>query len=135
MAFSHSVRFELDSPDGIAEWAAIIPGDGLVHLGEQKEPYTISMMHQLRCLDILREELVRERDDSEGPSTLSRHCLNYMKQMVMCRGDIELEPFQYPNHKDPIDMEGIYECRDWSAVYTEVEKNQVEFGKWLEQRA
>lgn len=132
MAFSHSGHFELDSPSGIAEWSAVVPGGGLIHLGEYKQPYMTSVMHQLRCLDILREELVRERiNESDEPSYLSRHCLNYIKQMILCRGDTNLEPFQYPNQNDPIDMEGIYECRDWGAVYREVERNQAEHAQWL----
>lgn len=135
MAFSHSVHFELDTPAGAAEWAATVPGDGMVYLGEEKRPYTISMLHQLRCLDILRAEIVRGHvGASDEPSYLSRHCLNYIKQMVLCRGDTNLEPFQYPNHQDPIDMEGIYECRDWGAVYAEVQKNQAQYAEWAERR-
>jgi len=133
MAFSHSIRYDLDSPDGAAEWSSIVPGDGLIHLGEHKQPYSISMFHQLKCLDIMREDLVRERgQDSEGPSELTRHCLNYLKQMVMCRGDIHLEAYLHPNHRDPIDMDGVYECQDWSAVNDEAKKNQAEFKLWKE---
>ncbi|KAI0697362.1 hypothetical protein BC835DRAFT_1249712, partial [Cytidiella melzeri] len=124
LAFSHSIRYGLDTPSGIAEWSSLVPGDGVVHLGEHKQPYTISMFHQLKCLDILRGELVRDREHSEGASELSRHCLNYMRQMIMCRGDTYLEPFIHPNHKDPIEMQNIYECKDWGVVYDEVKKNQ-----------
>lgn len=133
LAGQHSSRFQLDTPDGAAEWRSIVPGDGLVHLGEDKQPYTISMMHQLRCLDIIREEmLVGRGEESTEPSALSRHCLNYIKQMVLCRGDIQLEPFQHPNHIDPINTDQVYECRDWTAVYDAVRKNQEEFGRWRE---
>ena len=93
------------------------------------QPYTVAMIHQLRCLDILRENIVRDVD-SEGPSELARHCLNYMKQSIMCRGDTHLEPMQYPNHHDPIDKEGIYECKDWGAVYHEVKRTQDEYARY-----
>lgn len=107
----------------------MVPGDGLVYLGEHKRPFTVSMFHQMRCLDVIREELVRERvGDSDVPSPLTRHCLNYVRQMVLCRGDMHLEAFQYPNNKDPIDKEGLYECRDWEAVYDAARRNQAEYG-------
>ncbi|KAF7792948.1 hypothetical protein EIP86_004051 [Pleurotus ostreatoroseus] len=126
LAGSHTNRFQLDTVDGVAEWAAMIPGDGLVYLGEHKRPFTISMFHQLRCLDIIRADLVRERSgDADLPSALTRHCLNYMRQIVLCRGDTYLESFQYPNNKDPIDKEALYECRDWEAVYDEVKRKGI----------
>ena len=133
MAAQHSSHFQLDTPDGAAEWRSIVPGDGLVYLGEHKQPYTVSMMHQLRCLDIIREDMLRGR--GEDPSALSKHCLNYIKQMVLCRGDTQLEPFQYPNHIDPINTDQVYECRDWSAVYDKVKESQADFARWLDSSA
>jgi hypothetical protein len=130
LAVSHSIHYELDTPSGVAEWSSLVPGDGIVHLGEHRRPYTVSMFHQLKCLDILRAELVRDRPESEVPSQLTTHCLNYAKQMILCHGDTYLEPFIHPNHKDPIDQNGIYECSDWGAVYDEVKKNQQEFQQW-----
>jgi hypothetical protein len=133
MAASHTIRYQLDSPDGAAEWRSNVPGDGLVHLGAHRQPYTIALMHQLRCLDVVRAELVRGRDPAtEEPSALARHCLNYIKQMVICRGDTQLEPFAHPNSVDPIVMDQVYECRDWDAVYREVKENQAEYARWLD---
>ncbi|EAU92218.2 hypothetical protein CC1G_10104 [Coprinopsis cinerea okayama7 len=132
MTFDNPKHFRLDAEDGIAEWRAIVPEDGgIVHLGPHKQPFTVSMFHQLRCLDIIREETVRDRSNGEGPTALGRHCLNYIRQMVTCRGDLELESFQYASHKNPINQRGVYECKDWEAVYREVQKNQEEYRKGL----
>lgn len=60
LAGSHTHRFQLDTADGAAEWSAMVPGDGLVYLGEHNRSFTVSMFHQMRCLDVIREELVRE---------------------------------------------------------------------------
>jgi len=87
MTFEDSVHYQMDTEDGRAEWASLIPGSGLVYLGEQHHPFSISMFHQLRCLDILREDIV----EGNSNTTLRHHCLNYLRQMVMCRGDTELE--------------------------------------------
>ncbi|TFK18157.1 hypothetical protein FA15DRAFT_675514 [Coprinopsis marcescibilis] len=128
MTFDNPKHFQLDEEDGGAEWAAIVPGgDGIVYLGPEKHPYTISLFHQLRCLDIIRQETIKDRQPDEGPSDLGRHCLNYIRQMVTCRGDLEIESFQFASHKNPIDQRGVYECKDWEAVYHEVEKNQAEY--------
>lgn len=89
------------------------------------------MIHQLHCLDIIREEMFRERhEDSTEPSPLSRHCLNYVKQMVLCHGDVQLEPKQYPNGTEAAAIDQIYECRDWIAVYDKVKESQAEHAKW-----
>ncbi|TFK42236.1 hypothetical protein BDQ12DRAFT_677852 [Crucibulum laeve] len=131
MAFDNPKHFRLDTEDGIAEWAAIVPGDGIVYLGPYKQPYTVSMFHQLKCLDIMRAETVRDRDGEEStPSPLGRHCLNYIRQMVTCRGDWELESFQFASHKNPINLHGIYECKDWGAVYSEAKENQKLYEQW-----
>ncbi|PPQ89978.1 hypothetical protein CVT25_009618 [Psilocybe cyanescens] len=135
MTFDNPKHFRLDEEDGIAEWAAIAPQNGVVHLGPHRQPYTVAMMHQLKCFDILREEMVRDRSENyAGPSVLGRHCLNYIRQIVMCRGDLELESFQFASHKNPIDWHGIYECKDWEAVYNNVKSNQEEYDKWLKRR-
>lgn len=132
MTFDNPKHFRLDEADGIAEWAAIAPQNGVVHLGPHRQPYTVAMLHQLKCFDILREEMVRDRSENyAGPSALGRHCLNYIRQIVMCRGDLELESFQFASHKNPIDWHGIYECRNWEAIYSNVKRNQEEYDEWL----
>ncbi|KAF9449998.1 hypothetical protein P691DRAFT_811350 [Macrolepiota fuliginosa MF-IS2] len=131
MAFDNPKRYPLDTFDGATEWASLVPKSGLIYLGPHHQPYSISMFHQLRCLDVVRGETVREANDTTKPTPLARHCLNYLRQMVMCRGDLELESFQFASNKNPIDLRGVYECKDWEAVYTEVKRNQEEHDNWL----
>ncbi|KAF9528135.1 hypothetical protein CPB83DRAFT_854969 [Crepidotus variabilis] len=97
------------------------------------------MMHQLKCLDLLREEVVRDRPtvSHEFKSTVqiapvTRHCLNYIRQMIICRGDWELESFQFASHKNPIEWRGQYQCKDWERLWHFVKKNQEEYEGWLE---
>ena len=128
MVMSHTTHYQLDTPEGIEEWKSNVPGDGLVYLGEDKQPFTIALMHQLRCLDIIRDELVRETD--EDPSALARHCMNYIKQMIFCREDIQLERFWLPNKADHVFTDQVYECRDWQAVLEKMKENQREHLEW-----
>jgi hypothetical protein len=144
MAFGNpKYAYALDTRQGALEWASLIPSakGWVIHLGPSKQPYTISMFHQLKCLDIVRNATVRDKHVAFGSVggdggkeerewELARHCLNYLRQMVMCRGDLELESFQFASNKNPIDLHGIYECKDWTKVYEGVERNWKEFEGW-----
>ena len=122
--FDNSPRYDFTTDEGDQEWSSLVPSDGLIHLGDNKQPYMVSMMHQLRCLDILRQQVLLHPEARVTPKGLTRHCLNYMRQMVTCRMDLQLEPFQYASHQDPIDLTGEWECNDWEAVYRMVIENQ-----------
>ncbi|KAF7312204.1 hypothetical protein MIND_00233300 [Mycena indigotica] len=130
MPIHDTVRFQLETEDGEAEWAASIPGSGIVYLGEQCRPFSISMFHQIRCLDILRKSIssVWSRNatiDQLGQTRdyeLTKHCLNYMRQMVLCRAHPYLDPvlgFPQPNAHPDKDV-----CLDWSVVYREAVASQ-----------
>ncbi|KAG1836219.1 hypothetical protein DFJ58DRAFT_819187 [Suillus subalutaceus] len=126
MAFEDSAHYQINTEDGRAEWASLTPGNGLVYLGEQPDhPFSISMFHQLRCLDILRENIVGESSNA----ALSRHCLNYLRQMIMCRGDAQLENIllaSKENSSQPFFVRpGTYVCNNWNFVLEEVRKNQA----------
>ncbi|KAL0961076.1 hypothetical protein HGRIS_006059 [Hohenbuehelia grisea] len=85
------------------------------------------MFHQLRCLDILRKAIVTVDAQAQFPARdmeLSQHCVNYLRQMVLCRTDMEREVVI---GKDaPESFPSLYECRDWTVVYKAVENNQRE---------
>ncbi|KAG0700583.1 hypothetical protein DFH29DRAFT_931313 [Suillus ampliporus] len=128
VAFEESVHYQINTEDGRAEWASLTPGSGLVYLGEQHHPFSISMFHQLRCLDIIREDLT----GTISNAALSRHCLNYLRQMVMCRGDAQLENVLGLSEENPSEAlvrPGTYMCNNWNFVLEEVKKNQA---RWQE---
>ena len=108
-----------------AEWGPLFPEGGVIHLGPSRTPYTVAMMHELRCLDVIREQISRPKADREEQPT--RHCMNYLRQMVMCRGDLEIQMFQYPEHLNPVDPHSIRRCKDWRGVYESVWENQREY--------
>ncbi|KAF8207227.1 hypothetical protein K438DRAFT_1714149 [Mycena galopus ATCC 62051] len=127
-----TVRYQLDTEDGAAEWRASAE-DGTIYLGEQCRPFSISMFHQIRCLDILRKTLVsvQLRNSSYIQDTedrdLPRHCMNYLRQMVFCRSRPYLDPvlgYPQPNAHPDTDQ-----CPDWNAVYEEVRRNRQRCGK------
>lgn len=121
------MHLQIDDSD---EWASLIPGNGLVYLGEDKQPYTVSMVHQLRCLDIIRQEVLDLERNPEGltsrPSALSDHCVQYMRQMVMCRGDLDFDPVG--GTPKPQVFPDSYQCSDWNSLYRAIEQNQAAAG-------
>ncbi|EIM87744.1 uncharacterized protein STEHIDRAFT_167215 [Stereum hirsutum FP-91666 SS1] len=202
MHIQTSVHYALDTPLGIAEWKALIPPTGhLIHLpspdppasshiilDDQKgvegnggeveveveyEEYTPTLLHQLKCLDILRESYVLSRsmrnsspyttssylnltspphtpmDWSSPPSTssshsspassdaeadgryptsysgLTRHCLAYLHQSILCSANTGLESSAADDGAPRERFEKG--CRDWGVVYGEVERN---WGVW-----
>ncbi|KAI0325751.1 hypothetical protein GY45DRAFT_1329860 [Cubamyces sp. BRFM 1775] len=120
-------RYKLDSAQ---QWAPLFPGGGVIHLGEDREPYTVSMMHQLRCLDVVREQLGRPKHARAEEPT--RHCMNYLRQTLFCRGDLQLDPYQYPHKINAVHPHPIRRCKDWRAVYEKVAENQREYAALLE---
>ena len=128
-----SVHYALDTPTGKAAWKATLPrGGAVVHLGPDARPFTVSMFHQLRCLDILRELLVDLYwDESPGAQVarpeLAAHCMNYLRQTVMCRADMRLEHVRSENDSKVTVSEVTHVCKDWTAVYDAAESNYGEF--------
>ncbi|ORY16538.1 hypothetical protein BCR34DRAFT_556800 [Clohesyomyces aquaticus] len=93
----------LDFGVGDGEWGDLA---GVLHggLGEGRE---LAMVHQLRCLGVLRSEIKSLRDGEVGRGngdTDSVDCLEYLRQVVLCDADDTLE----------VDggLRGERECRD-----------------------
>jgi Mycotoxin biosynthesis protein UstYa len=130
MPVEDSHEYQLDTPEGLAQWKALIPGDGLIYLqvGKEQRTFSISMMHQLRCLDILRSDIVEiKKQHATLPDTgMSRHCLNYLRQMILCRADLHLESVRSERGIH----QGVRTCRNWDIVYREVERNQEDYMQW-----
>lgn len=130
MSVENSVHYPYDGPRADAEWNTTSPqsGLGLIYLGKSNQAFTISLFHELRCLDIVRKGLVvfRDRDQPEsrsGPSQLVQHCMNYIRQMVLCRSNLHLESVR--DHVGPrvAVSETTHKCRDWGVVFEAAEAN------------
>lgn len=112
--FHDSIHYGLS--DDI-DWEALVPHGGVIHLGPERQQYSIALFHQLRCLDILRK--AKPEHASEDP--LIVHCINYLRQMMHCHMDMHLDSIVGPG--TPIYVMETRTCRDWATVYAEVERN------------
>ncbi|KAJ7589606.1 hypothetical protein C8J56DRAFT_784923 [Mycena floridula] len=126
MSIEDTIRYPLNSSDADSQWESMIPTNGgIIYIGPDKKPYMLSIFHQLKCLDIVRHFYVDIVDDRDGGlDALARHCLNYLRQMVLCRSDLRLESVQDPDGPHAVDMHGDLTCSDWRELYARVEENE-----------
>ncbi|KAH6912438.1 hypothetical protein BKA70DRAFT_1422000 [Coprinopsis sp. MPI-PUGE-AT-0042] len=125
MDVQNSVNYQLNGSAADVQWKALMPsGDGIVRLGPDQKPFMLSTFHQLRCLDILRDSYVRDMQQGRpNPTPLTRHCLNYIRQMVLCRGNLKLERVVDPYGAHSVQIRDPMTCRDWRSLYSHVEAN------------
>ncbi|KAJ6127877.1 hypothetical protein N7471_009094 [Penicillium samsonianum] len=82
----------------------------------------IDVFHQIHCLNMLRKGLRRDyytKHDKEETYTIHlNHCLDYLRQVVMCNVDVTPRPVHWDNNKNrPIsEFEVEHTCRDFWSV-------------------
>ncbi|KAK0186784.1 hypothetical protein F5146DRAFT_1067424 [Armillaria mellea] len=128
-------HYTLDSELGMTEWSRLMPkGDGILHLGPDHRPFSVSMFHQLSCINVVREGVMQLYG---GPPVnqsmpLLRHCMNYLRQMVLCRSNTQLQSVRRPFGGRLTTWDQCHTCKDWNAVYSAAESNYREYVQWTE---
>lgn len=138
MTRENTVHYRFDSTAGSLEWDTLLPSGGaVVHLGPEGRPFTVSISHQLRCLRIINDALFityaagRANNDTARTQTntttpnkmLETHCMNYMRQMILCRANSRLEPMMARYGATKTVWEVPHRCHDWRKVYDAAEDN------------
>ncbi|OBT75185.1 hypothetical protein VF21_06105 [Pseudogymnoascus sp. 05NY08] len=106
------------------------------------EEFSVSLTHQLHCLAMLRDVIVqfgkgsasRFWDQSaKGGDGHAYHCLDYIRQGILCAGDTSLEfvKVEYDDfgkvRSNSVDGAGVaHICRDWSVVREALEERRVD---------
>ncbi|KAF5309818.1 hypothetical protein D9619_010304 [Psilocybe cf. subviscida] len=129
LSVGHTQHYNIDEPDTDMEWSKLIPPGGhFVHLnngtGDVKK-HTVAMLHQFKCLDAIRQQYSGPSNAPLSPLTL--HCINYLRQSILCNLDIGLE--SATNKWGTVAKSAEYVCRDWSELYNAVEYNQKSFSQ------
>ena len=58
------------------------------------------------------------------------HCLNYIRQNVLCSPDLSLEPGDFEERNFEVDRNnGIHVCRDWDQIYRFMNDNLLDFNQ------
>ena len=77
--------------------------------------YQASVMHQMHCMATFRDYV--KQAELDGDSVHDRHghithCINYLRQAIMCTADLTLE-----HGTEFFSGEGVlHQCRDWESV-------------------
>ena len=129
----NTVHYTFNTRYADEEWNTTLPSGGtLLHLGPDLKPFTLGMFHEIRCLNIIRKTLAAyyadESEDShiQNPQ-LAHHCMNYLRQMVLCRRSLRLQSVRASrgNHVTAWDVTDT--CLDWTMVYDAAEKNYQDY--------
>jgi hypothetical protein len=77
------------------------------------------------------EGLTREGED---PAEHLSHCFDYLRQAIMCHGDVALEGLQTTFGPDVGGSDGWnvqHVCKPWDDVYTWLESNRIDDRTWI----
>ncbi|KAJ7585125.1 hypothetical protein C8J56DRAFT_862735 [Mycena floridula] len=118
-----SSRFGFDDV-GNDDWKHILPASGhtlqlLDQHHNRSQVFTVTLFHQLKCLEIWRSEYL----GLGPPPSLVHHCMNYLRQQILCHMNLRLE-----SAKDNLGESGRqYDtvCRDWSKIFVEADRNSL----------
>ncbi|KAF2772422.1 hypothetical protein EJ03DRAFT_348799 [Teratosphaeria nubilosa] len=145
------------TPENDLAWSSISPpGDGFVlfpnrtrdaynlPLGKpspQGDLYDISLFHQLHCLISMREHVlmlqasVGRDNQAQVFEVLVKpreehvwHCFDYLRQAVMCAGDMTVEwpRTEEDGRRFAVDGWGVtHQCADWNAILQWMGENSV----------
>ncbi|KXN85261.1 hypothetical protein AN958_11555, partial [Leucoagaricus sp. SymC.cos] len=113
--------------EGSQHWTHLLPPGNDTHLVELHDGrldeditsniYTVTLFHQLKCLEIYNRMYLQ--GPLEEPPLIIHHCLNYLRQHILCQLDTKLESVKTPKAESSRTYTSV--CRDWTKIYEAVE--------------
>ncbi|CRG92118.1 hypothetical protein PISL3812_09173 [Talaromyces islandicus] len=119
--FTYNRTFaEVPSDESNAAWETLFPTRGGFFKHPQLAPDRsgLAVFHQLHCLDNIRKgywAAVHGKEDHHVSPAHVRHCIDYLRQSLICHADTNVEPVIE-------DLHGVrgfgveHKCRDFSRV-------------------
>jgi len=90
----------------------------------------LEVFHQLHCLNTLRHAVYQVSDSNYEPEDQADermtkihldHCVDYLRQVLMCHADLTPITFRYDKKKRPLpfvpDFNIKHTCRNWDAIW------------------
>ncbi|ROW07055.1 hypothetical protein VPNG_06670 [Cytospora leucostoma] len=120
----------------LAKWNTIMPLDASQSSAKKEAFSTTSMTHSLHCIFMIGRifsAVLGNTTDVLADDYLTHymHCTDYLRQAIMCAGDMAMEPHVPTDGPDngPLDggWNGIHVCKDYSQVINYLE-GQIEDG-------
>lgn len=116
-----TVHYSINREAGKAEWSRVFPkGGGFLRLGPKNRYFGLSMYHQMHCLITIQDAIRKHNADDHA-----HHCLNYMRQMILCDANPTLERTIPEFGPLATELRTERVCRDWSKVWELAEENHL----------
>jgi len=119
------------------DWEPLFqPSDGFIYLGKDQRQFSIAMLHQLRCLQIIRYTIIENQQKLSSnitikPDHLVDHCIGYLRQIILCQADTTVESLRSHTGGDAADLESAnYTCKDWTQVFESINLNHAQYSQW-----
>ncbi|TFY61632.1 hypothetical protein EVG20_g6978 [Dentipellis fragilis] len=128
-----SSRFTSTAPQLAQAWSVSLKRQhwGYVYLGAQRRKFALAMFHQYHCVALFAHSLARR----SGIDGHSNHCMNYVRQHVLCEADRTLEEPDWGQVGAGWYGNGTTrkagkerQCKDWSILWEIVRDNHRD---WL----
>lgn len=137
VAFNDTTSYGLHD---VQQWQTVFPrGGGWVNLGPETRPFSVSMFHQLHCLNGIRHAISQSSAAACNNTTVdpkirghTNHCFNFLRQALLCKADTTLEPTTIVDlpkgaHGAAASGNGVlHRCVDYRSVYRFLERNHDE---------
>ncbi|KAJ6464364.1 hypothetical protein C8R45DRAFT_1023826 [Mycena sanguinolenta] len=137
MTLQESVHFTLNASDPVAadEWVlySSIPKEfGRTRLGASQRVLVLTVSHQMHCLRRIHIALLN-REDPLANSAHVHHCLNYLRQTLLCEAidTVELGDFMEQDYELER-IGGTLVCRDWGKAFDILDAKYEEWLTWRE---
>lgn len=129
MSVEESVHYSLLGPQSPEEWLWISTvGDGDLRLGPMHRVFGVGMTHQQHCMQYLFDALVAPHPSHGMHAEHPEHCLNHIRQYVLCDADITLEPAAVlARNWTEERWTGEHRCVDWEMMRAEIRKHWIEW--------
>ena len=107
--------------------------------GYPDHTFTTSMTHQLHCLHAIAETFaalsanIPDKMPKDGPWHLA-HCFDYLRQSIMCCGDVALEGEQTtfpPGMRGSDGWDAKHVCKDYGQVLSYLEDRRADDEVWI----
>lgn len=137
MTLHESVHFSLNVSDRVAldEWilySSIPKGIGRTRLGPQQRVFVITVSHQMHCLRRIQAALLNRQDPLAKPAHVS-HCLNYLRQTLLCEGADMLERGDFMERVYDVERVGdTLICSDWERAFELLDRKYEQWQAWRE---
>ncbi|OCH93635.1 hypothetical protein OBBRIDRAFT_789996 [Obba rivulosa] len=122
LTVEESAHYPLLGPESDDEWLSLTTASyGYVRLGPEDRLFALTMFHELHCLRVLNRAFGKA---AVATPEHIQHCLNYLRQGVLCSPDLTLEPGNFEDKDFEVERTGAtHTCRDWEAVYSVLDDN------------